>query len=124
MPPTALVQRSRPLGVCERLIEAAGEGGLALLEGTAGMGKSALVDAACAMARERGLTVLRATGSGFERDCPYGVVRQLFDPLVAPVRSRRRPSRPCSAGAAAAVLGLAPDGGEPEHSVRHALLAV
>jgi hypothetical protein len=34
------------------------------------------------LAAERGLTVLRARASPVEREFPYGVVRQLFEPAV------------------------------------------
>src|SRR5215213_8108302 len=125
MAPTALVQRGRLLGVCERLVDAPAEGGVVLFEGPAGIGKSALVDAACAMARTRGLTVLRATGSEFERDFRYGVVRQLFDPLLATSgRSRRRPPLSRAARAATSALGPSPERCEADHSVRHALLTI
>ena len=123
MAPTALVQRTDALGLCERLIGAPAEGGLALFEGSAGSGKSALIDAACAMGTARGLNVLRATGSEFERDFAYGVVRQLFDPLLAG-RSRRRSPQSRPARVAAAALGLAPESGETDHAVRHALLRI
>ncbi len=123
MAPPALVQRTDALGLCERLIGASTEGGLALFEGSAGIGKSALIDAACAMGAARGLTVLRAAGSEFECDCAYGVVRQLFDPLLSG-RSRRRSTLSRPVRVAGAALGLAPENGEADHLVRHALLRI
>jgi DNA-binding NarL/FixJ family response regulator len=100
-------------------------GAVGVLEGAAGVGKTAVADAACAMAAERGRTVLRATGSEFERDFAYGVVRQLFDPLLPDGSrpSRRSPlARPLRVAAGA--LGLAADTGEAEHAVRHALVRI
>jgi DNA-binding NarL/FixJ family response regulator len=125
MAPTALVQRMEELGLCERLIGAPAEGGLALFEGSAGMGKSAVIEAACAMGTARGLTVLRAAGSEFERDFAYGLVRQLFDPLLPDSgRSLRRSPLSRPVRVAGAALGLASETGEAEHAVRHALLRI
>jgi predicted ATPase len=130
MPPPALVQRSDALHFCERLLCLPQQGGgdhgaVGVLEGAAGIGKSALLDAACAMAGERGMKVLRATGSEFESDFAYGVVRQLFDPLLPHAgRPSRRGPLAGPLRVAAGALGLAADGGEAEHAVRHALVRI
>ena len=50
-----------------------------LVRGSAGIGKTALLDATCALATESGARVLRACGGELEREFPYGVVRQLFE---------------------------------------------
>jgi len=60
---------------------AAGE--LLLVDGHAGIGKSALLDAAVARARANGTTVLRARASELESDFGFGVALQLFEPLLA-----------------------------------------
>jgi DNA-binding CsgD family transcriptional regulator len=60
-----------------------GVGGLLLLEGAAGIGKSALLRAAEQLAERQGLRVLRARGGELEREFPYGLVRQLFEPTLA-----------------------------------------
>ncbi|HEX3278778.1 MAG TPA: AAA family ATPase [Thermoleophilaceae bacterium] len=123
MPSPALVQRTEALRRSEALLCAPAEGGLALFEGAPGTGKSALIEAACAMASARGLTVLRAAGSEFEGDFSYGVVRQLFEPLLpGPSRSRRRSQLSRGGRAAAAALGLGGPDAAGEHAVRHALL--
>ena len=49
----------------------------------AGIGKTALLAEARALAQEAGLRVLSARGSELERSFSYGVVRQLFEPLLA-----------------------------------------
>ncbi len=69
----------------DRLLDAAGSGGghLLLVEGHAGIGKSALLDAAVARARAAGATVLRARASELEADFAFGVALQLFEPLLA-----------------------------------------
>jgi len=58
---------------------AAGDGTCVVVEGPAGIGKSALLDAARSGARSRGMTVLAARGDELEADFPYGVVRQLLE---------------------------------------------
>ena len=63
-------------GVC------AGRGSVVTAEGEAGLGKSALLALAAELARERGIRVLVATGGVLEQDVAWGVVRQLFEPLV------------------------------------------
>ena len=77
-----LVERERELEALGRALEAArrGEGGAAVVEGPAGIGKSRLLAAAGAAADD--LEVLRARGSELERDFPFGVVRQLFEPVL------------------------------------------
>src|ERR1041384_1353644 len=52
-----------------------------LVEGTPGVGKTALLDVACELARERGFVVWRAKGSLMERDVPFAVAQQLFEHL-------------------------------------------
>lgn len=54
-----------------------------LVEGPAGIGKSALLLAARTQARDDGFRVLSAAGGELETDFPYGVVRQLFEPVLA-----------------------------------------
>src|SRR4029078_1214597 len=61
----------------------AGQGGVALVEGPAGIGKTRLTEAALACAAAAGLTVARARCDELERDLPFGVARQLLEPLVA-----------------------------------------
>jgi DNA-binding CsgD family transcriptional regulator len=54
-----------------------------LIEGPAGIGKTRLVEAAIGQARAAGLVIASARSSELERDFPFGVVRQLLEPLVA-----------------------------------------
>jgi DNA-binding CsgD family transcriptional regulator/tetratricopeptide (TPR) repeat protein len=80
----ALLERGRELDVIHAGLAAArnGEGRLVLVEGPAGIGKSALVVAARAQAGAEGYRVLSAAGGELEGDFPYGVVRQLFAPAL------------------------------------------
>ncbi len=59
-----------------------GLGGVVLLRGPGGIGKSRLLAAACEQAAAAGLTVLRASGGELERDFAFGVARQLFEPAL------------------------------------------
>jgi DNA-binding CsgD family transcriptional regulator len=95
---------------------ASGRGGLAVVEGDPGIGKTTLLRAALAFARERGLTVLGARGGELERDLTFGVARQV---LEVAVRGRTLDG---AARAAAPILGLAEQEGEAdEPSIVHAL---
>ncbi len=82
---TALLEREGELATIERAfhLAASGDGCLLMVEGEAGAGKTSLLDAAARLGRGRGMSVLRARGGEYERDFPYGVVRQLFEPLLA-----------------------------------------
>jgi DNA-binding CsgD family transcriptional regulator len=86
------LERDRELGVLEDLIQSALDGrpGLGLVEGPAGIGKSRLLAAARQAAEGAGFRVLAARGSDFERELPFGVVRQLFDPVLVDPTDRAR----------------------------------
>jgi DNA-binding CsgD family transcriptional regulator len=75
-----LLERERELAAVDELLEC---GGSVLVEGRAGIGKTALLETACARAAERGLEVLRARGSELEAGFAFGVVRQLFERYMA-----------------------------------------
>ena len=62
---------------------AAGRGAFVLVEGPAGIGKTSLLGAACAQPSSSGLRVLTARGLALERDFPYGIARQLIEPVCA-----------------------------------------
>jgi DNA-binding CsgD family transcriptional regulator len=79
-----LVEREREEAVLSELVRgtAAGRPGLVLLEGPAGIGRSALLRRLAGEAREAGMQVLEASGTPTERGIPFGVVRELFGPLI------------------------------------------
>src|SRR3954447_21715253 len=57
----------------------AGEGGLVVAQGHAGVGKTELLRAASELGDAAGLRVLRARGSELDRAFAFGWVRQLFE---------------------------------------------
>ncbi|MDO8185570.1 DUF2791 family P-loop domain-containing protein, partial [Conexibacter sp. CPCC 205706] len=100
----ALVGRAAELGRIEQLLvaAAAGESGTLLLLGDAGIGKSALLDAAAASAREREMAVLRARAVEAETALAFAGLSELLRPL-APLLGELEPAQ---AQALAAALGL------------------
>lgn len=84
-PPRALLERDGELAELGRLLQSVldGAGGLLTIEAEAGAGKTALLDATARRGEEAGTLVLRARGGEYERDFAYGVVRQLFEALLA-----------------------------------------
>ena len=70
-----------------------------MIGGPAGIGKTALLQAAAGMAEEAGVRVLRARGSDLEQEFAFGVVRQLFEARW--LRAARREREALLQGAAA-----------------------
>ncbi len=87
-----LLERDFELADLGRDAEAAGagRGRLVWIEGPAGIGKTELLTAARAVAESAGLAAASARGAELERDFAFGVVRQLFIPLL---RGCDRPAR-------------------------------
>jgi DNA-binding CsgD family transcriptional regulator len=81
---TELVEREREVAQLAALVDAVprGEGRAVLIEGPAGIGKSALLAQARRRAADSGSLVLAARGSELEREFPFGVVRQLLEAVV------------------------------------------
>jgi DNA-binding CsgD family transcriptional regulator len=82
-----LLERESELAAIDAAAAAArrGEGRVVLVRGTAGIGKSALLEAGRGRAGAAGATVLTARAGELEQGFPWGVARQL---LTAPVRDR------------------------------------
>ena len=89
---TELLERESELGGLAERIGAAkdGRGATVAIEGEAGIGKTALLAAAVERARMERMEVLGARGGELERDLPYGVVQQLFEPALARATASRR----------------------------------
>jgi len=86
-----LLERDAELATVVDLIGRIGDGGqLLAIEGPPGIGKTALLAEAKGLGQEAGLQVLSARGSELERSFSYGVVRQLFEPLLVSVPAEER----------------------------------
>ncbi len=98
-----LVEREGELAAVGKALDATrnGEGSLMVVAGAAGTGKSTLLARSADAARDRGSTVCRARGSELEEALPFGVARQLFEPLLvaAPADVRDRLLAGAAAGA-------------------------
>ncbi len=128
-----LLERERERSAIRKACAAVtgGAGGVILVAGEAGIGKTALLHEARRMAGELGLRVLRASGATLERDFGYGVVRQLLEREVHSLANVEReqlflgPATP-----AADVFGLTLRGGglsrdtDRAFLVRHALVSL
>jgi predicted ATPase len=80
----ALLERERELEMVQAgLVEArSGHGCVVVVEGVAGIGKTALVTALCTQARDDEIVALTAVSGELEQELPFSVVRQLFEPSV------------------------------------------
>jgi DNA-binding CsgD family transcriptional regulator len=128
-----LLERSEELARIESALAEArsGRGTFVVIEGPAGMGKTALLAAARTAAADGGMRVLRSRGTELERDFAFGVVRQLFEPPLAEASELERADLlGGAAGVAAGLLGLpgAPpadgppaSGVDPSFAVLHGL---
>src|SRR5919108_2746242 len=87
-----LLERDRELGALQAALAdaAGGDGRLALVEGPAGIGKSRLLAELRATAEAEDMRLLAARGSELEREFPFGVVRQLFEPALTDPELRER----------------------------------
>jgi predicted ATPase len=87
-----LVERQVELAAIGARLERAraGTGGVLLLEGPAGIGKTSLLAEARQAAEAGGMTVLHGTATEFEQGFAFGVVRQCLTPAVRRERDRRR----------------------------------
>ncbi len=83
---SVLLEREAQVAALQALADAAQEGGgrFVVIEGSAGMGKTRLLAEARAIAGSAGMRVLAARGGELEGEFAYGIVRQLFEPLLTP----------------------------------------
>ena len=124
-------------GLCERDSELArvdallataraGRGGMLLITGPAGIGKTVLLAAARERAGQAGMRVLAGRGGELESSFSFGVARQLFEPLLAGSAEREALLAGVARRALIALEGLgdqagAAVGGEPPFAVMHGL---
>jgi DNA-binding CsgD family transcriptional regulator len=91
--PVLLLEREAQVAALRALTDAAQSGGgrFAVIEGSAGIGKTRLLAEARAIAGSAGMRVLAARGGELEGEFAYGIVRQLFEPLLATAAPDLRP---------------------------------
>jgi DNA-binding CsgD family transcriptional regulator len=84
MPTTMLRDREAQLATLGRLADRAlsGRGGLALVEGPPGAGRSALLARFAELQQDRPVWTSSARAAEDERDFPFGLVRQLLEPAL------------------------------------------
>src|SRR3954467_11146561 len=82
---TPLLEREAEVAALKAVVDAAaaGAGRVVAIEGLAGMGKTRLVAEARSRAADAGFEVLVARSADLEQEFAFGVVRQLFEPLLA-----------------------------------------
>lgn len=87
-----LLERDIERGAVERALQDAGgsSGTLLLVQGDAGVGKSALLDVARAEATQLGLIVAAVAGDELGREYAFGAALRLFEPLVRDVDGNLR----------------------------------
>lgn len=117
-----LVEREREFAEISAAIDAAGEGAgrVIVVEGPAGIGKSALLGAARDRAAANGMPALGARGSKLESGFPFGLAHQLFEPVLRDERARTA-ALAGAAAAAAAAFDPAASFGDVSFSVLHGL---
>jgi DNA-binding CsgD family transcriptional regulator len=127
--PSPLLERDADLAALRALLDAAREanGTLVAVEGSAGTGKTRLLAEARSIAADMGLRVLSARGGELEQEFAFGVVRQLFEPLLATAPVEERAELMAGAAGLAAPLfgesGLAeaPASGDVAFAILHGL---
>lgn len=114
-----LVERGHELARIAQLVEAVANGasGLLVIEGPAGIGKTALIEAARQLASSTGVRSLTARAGELERDDPFGIVRQWLEPaLMAADGAQRERLLEGAARLAEPVLSSAPAPAESAES--------
>ena len=109
--PAALLEREHEVERVRAALRRVGQraGGVVVIEGAAGIGKSRLLEAARVQASELGLCVLTARATELEQGFPFGVMRQLFERTLVEAGSGERDRWLAGAAALAAdVLTGAP----------------
>ncbi|HYP48217.1 MAG TPA: AAA family ATPase, partial [Thermoleophilaceae bacterium] len=112
-----LLEREAELARIEEVLASSreGHGGVAMVGGPAGIGKTSLLAVARSAGEAAGTRVLRARGGELEHEFGFGVVRQLFEPLLAEAKPDERAEWLAgAAGLAARLLGLAGAGTTPD----------
>lgn len=119
-----LLERERELAELGAALADAeqGRGGAIAIEASAGLGKTRLLREARSSGERAGLTVLSGRATELERDFPFALVRQLFEPHLGALQPDEREDLLDGAGAASAALGLGDDSSDQDpFAVLHGL---
>ncbi len=114
------MEREGELAAIGGLVEAAlaGSGRLLVVDGAAGVGKTRLLEEASRAAGAAGMDVVRARGVALEDQFAFGVVRQLFEGILAGASAAERAELLSgAAGLAGALLGFVAPGEQPRPAV-------
>ncbi|HST38175.1 MAG TPA: AAA family ATPase, partial [Conexibacter sp.] len=89
---SGLFERERELSELDATVAdaSAGAGRLVVVEAAAGLGKTRLLLAARERGRAAGMQVLAARATELERDFPFALARQLFEPALAALAATER----------------------------------
>jgi AAA ATPase domain len=122
---SSLLERDLQVALLKALAGSAGEGEgrFVVIEGTAGIGKTRLLGEARAIARAAGMRVLAARGGELEGEFAYGIVRQLFEPLLGSAAPGLR-AELCSGPAALIEPLFAPSGAGAQESAAEGSFAI
>jgi len=120
---SALLQREREVAALEAALgEAAGGRGVAVaIEAGAGLGKTSLLQEIRTAGDAAGNRVLTARATELEREFPFALVRQLFDPPLAAMTAEEREEIFAGAGAARAVFQPDANGDYDSFAVLHGM---
>jgi DNA-binding CsgD family transcriptional regulator/tetratricopeptide (TPR) repeat protein len=133
--PAALLEREHEVERVRAALKAVGRraGGVLVIEGTAGIGNSRLLEVARERASKLGIRVLNARATELEQGFPFGVARQLFErPLLEADAGERARWLAGAAALAAEVItgspmthsmapGAGPSAGDPGYAWHHGL---
>lgn len=117
-----LIERERELAAIEQRLAAltGGRGGVLVLEGGAGLGKTRLLQEAVARAAPQGVQILRATAFRHEHEFAFGVTLQLLEP---PTRGAAGDDADRLFAGAASLARALLEGTTPDHAAPRAPFA-
>ena len=115
----SLLERELELATVRAFVR---RGGVLVVEGRAGMGKTALLDATCMAAQRVGRLVLRARGSDLESDFAFGIARQLLERWCTDTTPDERAALFLGSAGAARALVMPGDSGRQEEDTSFAVV--
>jgi DNA-binding CsgD family transcriptional regulator len=123
---TLLLEREAQLAALQAAADAARRGGgrLVVIEGSAGIGKTRLLAEGRAIVGAAGTRVLAARGGELEGEFAYGIVRQLFEPLLVSVSPDARAELLSGPAALVEPLFGAPEPAGPQGALAEGSFAI